>query len=132
MPVDSVPIVTRLREPGDLRHPVADRDQKHPTASAATQANTRDFAKWHVDYAAHSQLIFVQLTVSHHERWSLRISRGHCLLISRVLAQLISNNDDVHFGYVKTNREKHQKPAYHISAGFGQVLDRSIALNQIA
>ena len=35
--------------------PIADRDQKHLIVSAATQANTRDLAKWHVDHAAHSQ-----------------------------------------------------------------------------
>jgi hypothetical protein len=66
MPVDSAFIAARLGKPGDLRHPVADRDQKHPTVSAATQANTRDLAKWHVDHAAHSQPILVRLTVSPH------------------------------------------------------------------
>src|SRR5215510_16085223 len=55
MPVDAALIAARLGKPGDLRHPVTDRDQKHPTVSAATQANTRDLAKWHVDHAARSQ-----------------------------------------------------------------------------
>jgi hypothetical protein len=53
MPVNSAPIAARLGKPSDLRHPIADRDQKLPTVSVATQANTRDFAKWHIDYAAH-------------------------------------------------------------------------------
>ena len=35
--------------------PVADRDQGQPTVSAATEANTRDLAKWHVHHAAHLQ-----------------------------------------------------------------------------
>src|SRR5262252_4791862 len=38
------------------------------TVSAATQANTRDLAKWHVDHAAHSQPVLVRLTVFHHWR----------------------------------------------------------------
>jgi len=38
---------------------------RHPTVSAATQANTI-FAKWHVDHAVHSQPVFVGLTVSRH------------------------------------------------------------------
>src|SRR5262245_35543906 len=63
MPVDAALIATRLGKPGDLRHPVTDRDQKHPTVSAATQANTRDLAKWHVDHAAHPQPVLVQLSV---------------------------------------------------------------------
>ena len=29
----SAPVVARLGKPSDLRHPVADRDQKHPTVS---------------------------------------------------------------------------------------------------
>ena len=45
----------RLGKPGDLRHPIADRDQKHLTVSAATQANARDFVKWHIDPTAHLQ-----------------------------------------------------------------------------
>src|SRR6516162_3256813 len=68
MPVDAALIAARLGKPGDLRHPVTDRDQKHPTVSAATQANTRDLAKWHVDHAPHSQP--VRLTVFHHGRGS--------------------------------------------------------------
>jgi hypothetical protein len=59
MPVDSAPIAARLGKPGDLRHSVADRDQKHPTVSAATQANTRDLAKRHVDHATHSKPVLV-------------------------------------------------------------------------
>ena len=35
----------------------------YATVSAATQANTRDLAKWHVDYAAHSQRGLVRPTV---------------------------------------------------------------------
>src|SRR5262245_27159569 len=75
MPVDSVPIAARLGKPGDLRHPIADRDQKHLTVSAATQANTRYLAKRYVDHAAHSQPVLVRLTVSHHGRGPLRTSR---------------------------------------------------------
>src|SRR6516162_9796180 len=88
MPVDSTTIAARLGKPGDLRHPVADRYQKHPTVSAATQANTRDLTKWHVDHAAHSQPILIRLDVSHGR--ALRTSRGRynrCLMLSRVFAQ---------------------------------------------
>src|SRR5215467_1078523 len=91
MPLDSAPIAARLGKPGDLRHPVADRDQKRPTVSAATQANTRDLAKWYVDHAAHSQPVLVQVTVFHHGRGFLRTSRrtyNHCLLISRVFCSI--------------------------------------------
>src|SRR6516225_4788586 len=85
MPVDSGPIAPRLRKPGDLRHPVADRDQKHLTVSAAPQANTRDLAKWHVYHAAYSQLVLVRLSFSY-GKGSLRNSSRyyHCLMISRV------------------------------------------------
>src|SRR5262249_4709506 len=71
MPVDRALSAARLGKPGDLRHSVTDRDQKHPTLLAATQANTRDLAQWHVDYAAHSQPVLGRLTVSH-GRGSLR------------------------------------------------------------
>src|SRR6516164_9835917 len=83
MPVDAALVAVRLGKPGDLCRPVADRDQKHPTVSAATQANTRDLAKWHVDHAAHSQLL--RLTVSSHGEGSLLTSKrtyNHCLMIS--------------------------------------------------
>src|SRR6516225_9558217 len=85
MPVYSGPIAPRLRKPGDLRHPVADRDQKHLTVSAAPQANTRDLAQWHVYHAAYSQLVLVRLSFSH-GKGSLRTSSryNHCLMISRV------------------------------------------------
>src|SRR5499427_7240929 len=56
------------------------------TVSAATQANTRDLAKWHVDHAAHSQPVLVRLTVFRHGRGSLWMSkRTHnlYLMISR-------------------------------------------------
>src|SRR6516164_7034118 len=81
MPVDAALIAARLGKPGDLSHPVTNRDQKHPTVSAATQANTRDLAKWHVDHAPH-----VRLTVFHHGRrslWTSRRTHNHCLMISR-------------------------------------------------
>src|SRR6516162_6142017 len=84
MPVDAALIAARLGKPGDLRHPVTDRDQKHPTVSAAMQANTRDLAKWHVDHAPHSQP--VRLTVFHHGRgslWTSRRTHNHYLMISR-------------------------------------------------
>src|SRR5262249_6137974 len=68
MPVDAALITARLGKPGDLRRPIADRDQKHPTVSAATQANTRDLAKWHVDHTAQSQPVLVRLTFFHHGR----------------------------------------------------------------
>src|SRR6516165_7885846 len=74
MPVDAALIAARLGKPGDLRHPVTDRDQKHPTVSTATQANTGDLAKWHVDHTAHSQPLLVRLTGCHGRR-SLRTSR---------------------------------------------------------
>src|SRR5215831_7593266 len=86
MPVDAALIAARLAKPGDLRDPVTDRDQKHPTVSAATQANTRDLAKWHVDHAAHSQPVLVRLTVFRHGRgplWTSRRTHNHCLMISR-------------------------------------------------
>src|SRR6516164_7791988 len=86
MPVDAAFIAARLGKPGDLRHPVTDRDQKHSTVSAATQANTRDLAKWHVDHATHSQPVLIRLTVFHHARGSLWTSRrmhNHYLMISR-------------------------------------------------
>src|SRR6185312_16896965 len=66
--------------------------QKHLTVSAATQANARDLAKWHVDHAAHSQPVLVRLTASHGSGF-LRTSRrmyNHCWMISRVLCQFIS------------------------------------------
>src|SRR5262245_2695873 len=67
MPVDAPPLATRLGKPGDLGRPVADRDQKHSTASTTTQANTRDLAKGHVDHTAHLQLVLVRLDVPHGE-----------------------------------------------------------------
>src|SRR6516164_9170183 len=84
MPIDSALVAARLGKPGDLRHPVTDRDQKHPTVSAATQANTRDLAKWHVDHAAHSQPVLVRLTVFHHGRgslWTSTRTHNHYLMI---------------------------------------------------
>src|SRR6516225_11994844 len=111
MPVDSGPIAPRLRKPGDLRHPVADRDQKHLTVSAAPQANTRDLTQWHVDHAAYSQLVLVRLSFSHGKGF-LRTSRryNHCLMISRVFllksirmaCPLWVNNG--HRGYLKNVR----------------------------
>src|SRR5690242_17790847 len=73
MPIDLALIAARLGKPCDFRHLVTDRDERHPTASAATQANTRDLAKRHIDHAAHSQLILV-LTVFRHGRESPRRS----------------------------------------------------------
>ncbi len=61
MPIDLVPIAARLGKPGDLRHPIADRDQKLTTVSAAPYANTGDFAERHVDHSAHSQAALVRL-----------------------------------------------------------------------
>src|SRR6516225_11657531 len=85
MPVDSAPIATRLGKPGDLRHPVTNRDQKLPTVSAAPQANTRDLAQWHVYHAAYSQLVLVRLSFSHGKGSQRTSSRyNHCLMISRV------------------------------------------------
>src|SRR6516165_902127 len=101
MPIDSALVAARLGKPGDLRHSVTDRDQKHPTALAATQANTRDLAKGHVDHAAHSQPVLVRLTVFHHGRGSLLTSSrtyNHWLMISRVFAQFISKNGNICFG----------------------------------
>src|SRR5262245_20949934 len=86
MPVDLAPIAARLEKPSDLRHTVADCNQRHPTVSVATQANTRHFAKWHVDHAAHSQPILGRLIIFHHGRGSLLKSKAtynHCLMISR-------------------------------------------------
>src|SRR6516162_1019610 len=88
MPIDSALVAARLGKPGDLRHSVTDRDQKHPTALAATQANTRDLAKGHVDHAAHSQPVLVRLTVFHHGRGSLLTSSrtyNHWLMILEFL-----------------------------------------------
>src|SRR6516165_10650826 len=76
----------KLNEGRRLRHPVTDRDQKHPTVAAATRANTRDLAKWHVDQAAHSQPVLVRLTAFHHGRgslWTSRRTHNHYLMISR-------------------------------------------------
>src|SRR6516162_10094629 len=91
MPVDAAPIAARLAKGGDLRHTVADRDQKHPTAWAASQADARDLAKWHVDHAAHSQPVLAGLTVFRHGIGSLRTSsRTHnrCLEISRAVCSI--------------------------------------------
>ena len=55
MPVDSALIASRQGKPRDLGRPVADRDQRHATGSAAAQANARDLVKRHVDHTAHSQ-----------------------------------------------------------------------------
>ena len=87
---NSTPIAARLGKPRDLRHPIADRDQKHLTVSAATQANTRDLAKWHVDHAAHSQPVLVRLTASHGSGFLLTSRRmcNHCWMISRVLCSI--------------------------------------------
>jgi hypothetical protein len=54
MPLNSGPSAACNGKPCDLCYSVADRDQKHPAFSAATQADTRDLTKWHVDHAAHS------------------------------------------------------------------------------
>src|SRR6516164_8563735 len=70
MPVDLTLIAARLGKPGDLRYSVADCDEKHPTVSAATQANARYLTKWHVDHTPHSQPVLVRLTVSHRRRLS--------------------------------------------------------------
>ena len=75
MPVDPTPIAARQRKPGDLRHPVADRNQMHPTVSAPTQTNAGDLVERHVDHAAHLQPVAVRLTVFHHGRGSLQTSR---------------------------------------------------------
>jgi hypothetical protein len=57
----------------------AARDQKRPAVSAATHANTRDLAKWHVDHAAHSQWVLFWLPASHQgERVSLA---DKCMLV---------------------------------------------------
>jgi hypothetical protein len=55
MPEDSAFIAARQRKPGDLRRVVADRYERHPTVSAATQTNTGDLAEWHVNHAANLQ-----------------------------------------------------------------------------
>jgi hypothetical protein len=55
----------------DLCYAVTDRDQRHPAVSTATQANTCDLAKWHIDHAAHSQPVFVRLAF-------LTIGEGLC------------------------------------------------------
>src|SRR5271166_3113816 len=112
MPVDPAPIAARQRKPGDLRHPVADRDQMHPTVSAATHTNAGDLVKRHVDHATHLQPVVVRLTFFRHGRGSLQTSRrtyNHCLMISRVSCP-------IHF-------EKWQCPLWSIS--FSKVLRRS-------
>src|SRR5271165_1007101 len=84
MPVDPAPIAARQEKPGDLRHPVADRDQMHPTVSAATQTNAGDLVKRHVDHAAHLQPVVVRLTVFRHGREPVQTSSrtyNHCLTI---------------------------------------------------
>src|SRR5262245_45009286 len=63
MPVDPAPIAALLGKPGDLRHSIAHGNQKQPTVSAATQANTGDLVKWHVDHAVHLQPFLVRLIV---------------------------------------------------------------------
>src|SRR5215472_16154244 len=95
MPVDAALIAARLGKPGDLRHPVTDRDQKHRTVSAATQANTRDLAKWHVDHAAHSQPVFLRLTVSSHGEGSLLTRRtyNHSLMFSATSIEGLIDQD---------------------------------------
>src|SRR5262249_37556191 len=91
MPVDSPPIATRLGKPGDLRHPVADRNQRLSTVAAATQANTRDLAEWHVDHTAHSQLAVVRSTFSHGRGFSASLKELD--LISELFAQFRSNGN---------------------------------------
>src|SRR5208283_3156037 len=74
-PIDLVIVAVRQNKPGDLRRPVADRDQRHHIVLAATQANSRDLLKRHVDYAAHSQPLLVRLTVLRHGEASADVRR---------------------------------------------------------
>src|SRR6478609_11662947 len=118
MPVDSAPIAARLGKPRDLRHPIADRDQKHLTVSAATQANTRDLAKWHVDHAAHSQPVLVRLTASHGSGF-LRTSRrmyNHCWMISRVLCSIHFRKNEMLACYSITARSARGTGAFRNTA----------------
>src|SRR5262249_292333 len=59
--------------------------------AAATQANTRDLAEWHVDHTAHSQLAVVRSTFSHGRGFSANLKELD--LISELFAQLRSNGN---------------------------------------
>jgi hypothetical protein len=66
VPVDLVLIAARWGKPGDIRQPIADGDQMHPTGLAAMRANARDLLKRHIDHAAYSQPVLLELAVWPH------------------------------------------------------------------
>jgi hypothetical protein len=74
MPIEFAFIIMRQVKPGDLCHPVADRDQRHFGVWTATHANPGNLVKWYVDHAANSQTVVVRSTFFHHgERVSANI-----------------------------------------------------------
>jgi hypothetical protein len=82
-------------EPSDLRQPIADSDQTHPTVLAAMRANAGDLLKRHIDHAAHPQQIFVRLTVFPHGKLSLRIEESAqqlAIYCSGLIPSFISKN----------------------------------------
>src|SRR5262245_33916062 len=104
MPVDTALIAARLGKPGDLRHSVTDRDQTHPTVLAATQANSGDLTKGHVDHAANSQPVFPRLP----------FPMGESLCgISESVQPLLAELDNEHSNFRPTlRRNLEYRPGY--------------------
>jgi hypothetical protein len=97
MPFDTAPIAAWLEKPGDPRDPVADRDQRHSTVPAATQANARDLAKRNVDHAAHSKPVLVRLTTFHHEkRFPCRHKQAPPTFTGRITNEALPQTDEVY------------------------------------
>src|SRR5271166_419150 len=134
MPVDPAPVAAGQRKPGDLGHPVADRDQMHPTVSAATHTNAGDLVKRHVDHATHLQPVVVRLTFFRHGRGSLQTSRrtyNHCLMISRVSCPIHFENGNARVGRYRSLMGRGPEPLpdadafkslADLSAMFGPIL----------
>jgi hypothetical protein len=66
MPVDYAPIAARRRKPSNLGQPIPDSDQMHPTGPAAMRANAGDLLERHIDQAARSQPVLLELEVFRH------------------------------------------------------------------
>src|SRR6516162_6608960 len=61
MPVDYAPIAARRRKPSNPGQAIADSDQMHPTRPAAMRADAGDFLERHIDQAARSQPVLLEL-----------------------------------------------------------------------
>jgi hypothetical protein len=66
MPVDCAPIAARRRKPSNLGQPVADSNQMHLPGPAAMRANAGDFLERHIDQAARSQPVLLELDLFRH------------------------------------------------------------------